>query len=853
MEVNPMNPEKPHALNIENLCEKLQVNPERGLDAEIAEERLQQWGPNSLAQSKSEPWWKVLSRQFRGAMVYLLLGASFISLLMGEKLDAGAILVVILINGLIGFLTEFKAGKAMEALRQMTTTRARVLRNGIPLEINSEAIVPGDIILLEAGDVVPADSRLFEGHNFAVDEASLTGESLPIDKNTDVLPDKTLLADRINCVFSSSAVVRGTGRAIVYGTGHASEIGRISEMLSDVEASTTPLEKRLERFSRFMIWAVSAVAGLVFIIGALQGRDLFSMIQTGIALAIAAVPEGLPFVATMTLAFGVYKMAGIKALVRNLAAVETLGSTTVICTDKTGTITQNHMTVHEVRPASGKALELLLRTSALCNNGQLNEKSGNIGDPLEIALLKFCEARGTDPEKVRREFPRLKEEPFDSSTMRMVTWHREGVAMKGAPERLFRNVSFVHTDEEIRLLTDQDIDYWQDQIQQLASVGMRTLAFAWGKDLNHMALLGVVALLDPPRNEVAGAVHEALDAGIHAIMVTGDHLATARYVATQVGIVRPGHSQVLSGEDLENISLEELGQQSDQLSVLARVAPEHKLKLVQALQASGEVVAMTGDGVNDAVALKQADVGIAMGIQGTEVSKEASDIILQDDRFSTIVHAVAEGRRIFDNIRKAVLFLLCCNLSEVLTVLASIVFKMPSILLPLQILWINLITDVVPALSLAFDPAEPDLMDRPPKRREEDILTPQHRWLILLYGLVMALGVLSAYMTFLHFHPGEVTKATEIGFHTLVIAQLFFVFNVRKKSMVRQPSQLFLNPWLLGGVVLSLGLQAGITYIPLFQEILDIVPLSFQEWSLVIGFAMLPTLLAQIMKLLRGD
>lgn len=848
-----MNAEKPHSLTVENLCETLRVNPGKGLGSETAEELLQMLGPNSLAKEESDPWWKILFRQFRGAMVYLLLGASVISLFLGEKLDAGAILVVIVINGLIGFLTEFKAGKAMEALRRMTSTRARVLRDGVPLEIGSERIVPGDILLLESGDVVPADSRLFEVHSLAVDEASLTGESLPINKNTDVLPEKTILADRTNCVFSSSAVVRGTGRAIVFGTGHSSEIGRISEMLSDVETAATPLEERLERFSRFMIWAVSAIAGLVFFIGALQGRDVFSMIQTGIALAIAAVPEGLPFVATMTLAFGVYKMAQVNALVRNLAAVETLGSTTVICTDKTGTITRNDMTVQEVRPASQQGLELLLRTSALCNNSRLNEDSKNIGDPLEIALLRFCRTRGVDPEKTRSMFPRLKEEPFDSSTMRMATWHKEGIAMKGAPERLFGNVAFVHAEDGIRPMTDRDLAYWEEQIQQLASAGMRTLAFAWGEDLNHMGLLGVVALLDPPRPEVAGAVQESLDAGIHSIMVTGDHLATARYIAKDVGIYRPGYEETLSGEDLEEISDLELAERGRHLSVIARVAPEHKLKLVKALQAAGEVVAMTGDGVNDAVALKQADVGIAMGIQGTEVSKEASDIILQDDRFSTIIRAVAEGRRIFENIRKAVLFLLCCNLSEVLTVLASIVFQMPSILLPLQILWINLITDVAPALSLALEPAEPDLMERLPKSKGEDILTPRHRWLILLYGLVMALGVLTAYLGFLLFHPGEVTKATEIGFHTLVVAQLFFVFNVRKKSMVREPSQLLLNPWLLGGVLLSLGLQVGITFIPLFQEILDIVPLAMGEWALVVGFAMVPTILAQIIKLLRGD
>lgn len=848
-----MIPENPHAINIPHLAELLGVDPAKGLGEGEVQHRLEEYGPNRLDREDGEAWWKVLVRQFRGAMVYLLLGAAAISLFLGEKLDAAAILVVIIVNGIIGFLTEFRAEKAMEALRRMTTTRSRILRGGHHLELDSEQVVPGDVVLLEAGDIVPADSRIFESHNLATDEASLTGESLPIDKNPDILPEQTALADRKNCVYSGTSVVRGTGSALVFGTGKRSEMGRISELLSEVEEASTPLEERLERFSQFMIWAVSGIAVLVFVIGAFQGRDLLSMIQTGIALAIAAVPEGLPFVATMTLAFGVYKMARINALVRNLAAVETLGSTTVICTDKTGTITRNDMTVQEIRTASLEGEKLLIRTAALCNNGRIGDKGGDLGDPLETALLRFCRERGVEPEEVRRAFPRLREEPFDSGTMRMVTWHDAGVAMKGASEKILQCVSYVCDADGTRPLTQGDVDYWEGQVRELAQSGMRTLSFAWGSDLDHMALVGITGLLDPPREEVPAAVREALEAGIHAIMVTGDHLATARHIATQVGILRPDSGDSLTGNDLDRLSPEELASRSGKLSVIARVVPEHKLRLVQALQAAGEVVAMTGDGVNDAVALKQADVGIAMGIQGTEVSKEASDIILQDDRFSTIVHAVAEGRRIFENIRKAVLFLLCCNLSEVLTVLASILFRMPSILLPLQILWINLITDVVPALSLAFDPAEPDLMERPPKDKGEDILTPRHRWLIMLYGLVMSLGVLSAYLIFLLFHPGEVSKATEIAFHTLVVAQLFFVFNVRKKSMIRQPGQFFLNPWLLGGVIVSLGLQIGITFVPLFQDILDIVPLDLREWGIVLGFAIIPTALAQILKLLRGD
>jgi len=842
---------KAHALDAKEILAVLDVDPEKGLDDLRVEELIDRYGPNQINPEEPDPWWKNLLRQFMTPMIYLLAGASLISLVMRETLDAFAILVVILINGGIGFVTEFRAEKALMALKAMISPTAVVLRGGVIRTVSAASLVPGDIILLEAGDVVPADARVFEQYNLGVDEAALTGESLPVDKTVEILPVDAELADRRNCLFSGTAVVRGSGRAVVFATGMGTEIGRISSMLSTVSKSATPLEERLARLSALLIKMVIGIAILVTGLGILQGRGIVRMIETGIALAVAAVPEGLPFVATMTLAIGVHRMAKRNALVRNLASVETLGSTTVICTDKTGTLTMNDMAVKSMIPAHPECEDLLLRVSVLCNKAHLEENS-QVGDPMEVALLRFALSRGIDIGATRRAAPIVREEPFDSQTMRMITWHRDGVAAKGAPERILQMCRKAWSKDGLVPFSEEYRREWMEKIEAMAARGMRTLAFAWGDDEGDLSFLGVAGIFDPPRAEVRDSVRSCIDAGIHVIMVTGDHLVTARSIAAEVGILGQGGSKVLSGSELAEMEEGAIALQAREIAVVARVAPEHKLRIVRSLQSSGEVVAMTGDGVNDAVALKQADVGIAMGIQGTEVSKEASDIILQDDRFSTIVTAIGEGRKIFDNIRKSVLFLLCCNLSEVITVLGGIALGLPSILLPLQILWINLVTDVAPALALALDPAEPDVMKRPPKKRREDILTRWHMANIVFYGLVISLGVFAAYAFSIRLHPGDSARATEICFHTLVFAQLFFVFNVRNRSLLGDPGQVFANPWLLAGVGFSALLQFTISHVPIMQEVLDIVPLSVTEWGIVIASALLPTLVAQARKVLRN-
>jgi Ca2+-transporting ATPase len=843
--------ENPHGLPVEEILRALSSDASTGLSTKAAQELLERHGPNLLEQGEARPWWSFFLSQFKSPMVALLSLAALVSLFMREFLDAGAILVVILLNALIGFLTEFRAEKAMEALRSMTSPNARILRDGKPVVIPVERVVPGDILLLEAGDLVPADSRLVEARNLAVDESSLTGESMPVEKNADLLPEETLLADRLNCVFSGTAVVRGNGKALVFATGLDSELGRISSLLGSVKKKSTPLEEKLEKFSRFLIILVGTIAGLVFAIGVMQGRGIFKMFETGIALAVAAVPEGLPFVATMTLAIGVHRMARQNALVRNLSAVETLGSTTVICTDKTGTLTLNDMTVRLVLPVLPSLEGLLLRTAVLCNNASLGGTSP-IGDPMEVALLKIAQEKGVDIEEARRHYIRTAEIPFDSRAMTMETRHGSSTAFKGAPERVLSSLPSIWTEMGPRPFSAEERQFWMDETARIAKDGMRSLAFAWADENGELGFVGLVGIIDPPRPEVRDAVQACHESGIHVVMVTGDHLDTARSIAREVGILSDRFPESLDGKALEAMDESALASRTGGVSVIARVAPEHKLRLVQAFQASGETVAMTGDGVNDAVALKQADVGIAMGIQGTEVSKESSDIILQDDRFFTIVKAISEGRRIFGNIRKSVLFLLCCNLSEVFTVLFALLFRLPAILLPLQILWINLITDVLPALSLALDPPEPGSMRRPPMPRSENILTRRHHRLIFSYGSIMTLGVFAVTFAGLHLHPGDLENATAMGFHTMVFSQLLFVFNVRDHSLFRKPGQLLANPWLVGAVLFSMSLQVFITRIPVFQKVLSITPLLFPEWGIVLVGALLPTAVAQAHKVLLG-
>ena len=840
-----------HAMETKELFLAFETDPSQGLTSRKALEALGRFGANTLRKPETRPWWSFLMSQFNNPMVWVLSLAAVVSLFMKEQLDAAAIVVVILLNSLIGFVTEFRAERAIEALRSMTALSARVQREGRPMLVPAENVVPGDILLLEAGDIVAADSRLYEARNLAANESSLTGESMPVEKGTEPLPEDLPLADRTNCVYSGTAVVRGNARAVVFATGLDSELGKISSLLEAVGEKSTPLEEKLGKLSRSILYLVGTIAAFVFVVGSLQGRGFLHMLETGIALAVAAVPEGLPFVATMTLAIGVHRMASQNALVRNLSSVETLGSTTVICTDKTGTLTMNDMAVRSVFPVVPEAETLLYRVAVLCNNASF-ENGEEIGDPMEVALLKAVTERGTDPAAIREEFPRTGEVPFDSRTMTMMTSHGDYRALKGAPERLLHELDSLWSESGNRPISESERERWLAEIARIAGKGMRSLAFAWGDEGKELAFVGLTGIIDPPRPEVADSVKACHEAGIHVVMVTGDHLGTARAIAEEVGILSERFPDSMDGKTFETLGPETLSERIGKVSVIARVSPEHKLSLVRTLQEAGHTVAMTGDGVNDAVALKQADVGIAMGIQGTEVSKESSDVILEDDRFFTIVKAIAEGRRIFGNIRKSVVYLLSCNLSEVLVVILGLLLRLPAVLLPLQILWINLATDVLPALSLALDPQERDSMRRPPLPRSEGILTPAIYRQILCYGSLMALGTLAVASASLARHPGDSRYATAMAFHAIVFAQLLFVFNVRDHSLFRDPGQLLRNPWLVSGVLFSSCLQVFITTVPVFQEVLSIAPLSIRDWAIVLAGASLPSLFGQGCKILGG-
>jgi len=810
-----------------------------GLSEEEAEKRLKEFGPNRLKEEKKKSPIAIFIAQFRNAMSYLLMIAAFISFIIGENLDALAILVVLLVNALIGFLMEYRAERAIESLKKMVSVNALVLRNGTLKKTSAESLIPGDIVILEAGDVVPADIRILNADNLEANESILTGEALPVPKTSDPIESEVPIHDRSNILFAGTHVVRGRCKGVIYATGMSTEFGKISKALQSVEPPKTPMERRLEALSVFMLKLVVAIGLLVFLIGWLKGYSLLRMLETSIALAVAVVPEGLPIVVTITLAIGVHKMAKRNALMRNLAAVETLGSSNMICTDKTGTLTQNKMKVSSEFFPNDFSKREALKVGALCNNAYI---SGDdvIGDPMEVALLQWILDSGLNPNEIRSSFPRIKEIPFDSKIMKMTTIHEGFVAIKGAPEKLLLECRYIYDENgNLTVLSPDFKEKVLRSIEEAASQAMRTLGFAIGKSEEELVFLGFVGIKDPLRPEAKEAVQKCKNAGIDVVMLTGDHVLTASSIAKEVGIAEE-NLHPLEGKDIEKLSDEELFEAIIKKRVGARVLPEHKLRIVDVLQKKGYIVAMTGDGINDVIALKKADIGIAMGIAGTEVTKEASDMILQDDRFATIVDAIEAGRTIFDNIRKVIFYLLSCNISEVILILFSILWVKDLLLLPLQILWINLVTDVLPALGIAFDPPEEGVMKRPPRRINENLLLKNHYLDITIYGLSFAFLSLITGVIALSFSGLDTLKARSYVFHTLVFCQIAHPLTLRDKPVLSNPRTIFLNKVLLVGIFVSVLLQILTAYVPLLQEVLRVTPLSPREWLMITGVATLP-------------
>jgi P-type Ca2+ transporter type 2C len=883
---------------VEKVLGELGTSSEQGLNITEAERRFDLYGPNELVDKGGKSPWKILLEQLTGIMVIILILSAVVSLFLGDAEDAIAILAIVILNTILGFTQEYRAEKAMEALKKMAVPHVKVRREGRLHEIGAQELVPGDILLLEAGNTVPADARLVESVNLRVQEAVLTGESEAVEKNTSAIEQANLgLGDWRNSVFSGTIVTYGRGTAVVTETGMKTQLGNIATMLQGVGQEMTPLQRRLEQVGRGLAVAALVIVMIVFGLGVLRGEPLRLMFLTAISLAVAAVPEGLPTVVTIALSLGAQRMLKRKALIRKLPAVETLGSVTVICSDKTGTLTENRMTVtmlnvagiqldlnehvHNFSPTVNREeapisalseeadIQLLLLGGALCNDAVMEpteqgaSEFNSVGDPTEGAIVVAAARGGLWKADLELAYPRVGELPFDSGRKRMTTIHSfalpNGPAQvlnqpvgkayiaftKGALDGLMEISKQVWVNGHSETLNPE----WRARIQKandrLAGNGMRVLGLAYQlRDSNRiddtaepleqdLTFVGLVGMIDPARPEVKEAVRIAQAAGVRPVMITGDHPLTAMFIARELGIIRPNdEAQALTGQDLEKLSIEELEKAVGHVAVYARVSPEHKLKIVQALQNRGEIVAMTGDGVNDAPALKKADIGVAMGITGTDVSKEAADMVLLDDNFATIVASVEEGRRIYDNIRKFLKYALTSNTGEIWVMLAAPFMGMPLPLLPLQILWINLVTDGLPGLAMTVEPAERNTMARPPYPPKESIFGRGLGRDMIWIGLLLA--AVSLGMGYWEWHQGHSTWQTMV-FTTVTLSQMGNALALRSEKESLFKVGLFSNKLLLVSVILTTGLQLAVIYVPFLQKIFTTEALSAGDLSISLG------------------
>src|SRR5450759_1897224 len=891
-------PERWHVRSSSEVAASLGTDALAGLTADEAAARLAATGPNLLTPPTRTPAWKQFIGQFNDLMIWVLLAAVVVSALDGELVDAVAITAILLLNGVLGVLQEYRAERAMEALEEMAAPVAAVIRGGVETEVAASQLVPGDVVLLESGDKVPADGRLLEAAALRVEEASLTGESLPSSKTSEALVEEELpLGDRTNMLFAVTAVAVGRARFVVTETGQSTEMGRIADLLGEQRDEPTPLQKELKSVGKIIAFGVLAIAALVFAVDAWQAwgstghltlsaalayppfrEKLTVSLLIAISLAVAAIPEGLPAIVTVALSLGVRKMAQRNAIVRRLHAVETLGSTTFICTDKTGTLTRNEMTVRRLVVGEDESavgpdwtlepggpapqpedLERLLRAAASCNDARFTADGVLVGDPTETALIVAADRLSEDRVRPRR----VGEVPFDSARKRMTTVHAlDGGRVaytKGAADIVLHLCSSARLRGTTVPMTEKLLQSLLVTNEALAAGGYRTLAMASrdlepgepdeGKELEHaMTYLGIIALVDPPRAEVPEAIAQCHRAGISVAMVTGDHALTALAIAREIGLVTdPAHERVVTGVELEHMTDEELETAVDEIRIYARVDPEHKLRIVAALKRRGHVVAMTGDGVNDAPALKRADIGVAMGRVGTDVAREAADVVLADDDFATIVEAIRQGRAVFDNLRKFILFLLSCNISEVSIVFATSLFSATPALLPLQLLWINLVTDGLPALALGVDPASRGIMDRPPRGAADSVLTTRRRVQVVWQGVAITLAGLSMYIWTSTFMPGhDPARAQTMLFTAMVLAQLLHAFDFRSEtSTVFSPNSLRI-PWLIAALLGSMSLHLLVIYVPALQRVFSTHPLSVVDWGWVVVSALVPVVVIDI-------
>ena len=864
-----------HLKHVNEVLEELKTSP-HGLTSEEARKRQEKYGPNELKEKAKKSPVRMLLDQFKDFMILILIGAAIISGIIGEPSDTIAIVVIVVLNAVIGFIQEYRAEKAMAALKKMASPSAFALRDGVPATISASELVPGDLVTITAGTVVPADLRLTETAQLKIEEAALTGESVPVEKHISALHDEIVpLGDKKNMAHKGTIVTFGRGMGVVVGTGMQTELGKIAFMLQEEEEVKTPLQKRLTSFGTKLAFAVLAICGIIFGIGILRGEGPLLMLLTSISLAVAAIPEALPAVITISLALGAHKMVKKKALIRRLTAVETLGSVTYICSDKTGTLTLNKMTVEEIyvdgkivrdlKPSRAESVPLplitLLKGMALSNDAQEDAAGKMAGDPTEVAMYAVARDCGFVKKDLEDKYPRLGEIPFDSERKCMTTFHGwEGKVVsftKGAVDVLADKSKKVFTSEGLQAIEDGEIVKINEK---MAAEGLRVIGFAireWDnlpKDISpevaeaELTFIGCVGMMDPPREEAKEAISLCKTAGIIPVMITGDHPLTARSIANRLGIINERSGPILTGRELERLSLEAFEEKVEHIQVYARVAPEQKLKIVKALQDKGQFVAMTGDGVNDAPALKRADIGVAMGITGTDVSKEAAHMILLDDNFATIVRAVKEGRKIFDNIRKFIKYCLTTNSAEIWTLFLAPLVGLPIPLLPIHILWINLVTDGLPALALSVEPAEGDVMRRPPRHPKESIfahgLGPHAIWVgLLMAGIVIFVQAWSI-------NTGNLDWQTMV-FTALCLTQLGHVLAIRSEKESLFKMGLFSNKPLLGAVVLTFVMQMATIYAPFLNPIFKTEPLSLVELLIVLALSSIVFVAVEIEKIIK--
>ncbi len=872
----------PHAQSFKDVISYLGTDAKSGLTSPEAKKRLKIFGENTLKQKKPKSVWKIFMEQLLDPIIYILAIAMGLAFFFNAWVEGFAVLIVILITALIGFFMEWQALRSVEALQKIAQTVAYVLRDGSPIDLKSSFLVPGDIILIEAGDVIPADARLIENEDLALKEAVLTGESSQVEKKLEKLPSETSLVEQNNMVFKGTIVERGTAKAVITATGDKTHIGQISTMTQEARKEETPLEKKLNKLSQKLIWLTILMAGIIAISGYFQGKDMLLMIETGIALAVAAIPEGLPIVATIALARGMVRLSRKKVIIKKLEAVQTLGETGIICTDKTGTLTENKMAVHKLvlhdrefnskdfdNPDSfknGAVFTRIVELGVLCNNVE-PEAEKKTGDAMEIALIDFAEKVDFNFKEIREHFSEIFELPFDAERKIMATLNKNKdiyyVFVKGAFESVIESSDSILTEVGVKPL--KEWGKWQELSDKIASEGLRVLAFAFresnsepdkDKLVKGLVFIGLMGFLDPPREDVKEAIQTYKDAGIRVIMITGDHPGTARKIGEEIGLLEPNSpsESVILGKDItdmKNLSAEE-DHKILKAAIFARMIPRQKLDLINFYQNHNTIVGMLGDGVNDAPALKKADIGIAMGIRGTEAAKEVADVILMDDKFTSTELAIRQGRNIFGNIRKFVIYIMSSNLAEIIAVAGASISNLPLPLLPLQILFLNLVTDVFPSLALGMGKGEKEIMKEKPRNPDEPIITKKNWISILVYGLCITAAVIGitfyAY-SILNLQPNIVNN---MAFYTLVLAQLLNVFNLPERHRSFFKNEVTVNSYVWGAIVLSLLIMVISYYVPILKEVLSLEFLTPAQFMTVGIFGLGALLLTQIIKRLGG-